>query len=128
MPTEAMTDGNIITYRRFRKALSYLNNQDITVMNRERKSFSIHRLVGARILDKLDDAGPDGKWQATFDMAIELLFEKFPRQEMGLWLEQGHEICRLYLPHIQRLAKHYRNLPGVRSRNKLYKLLHSATW
>ena len=85
-----------------------------------RYSLCIHRLGGARILDKLDEAGPDGKWQATFDTVVDLLFEKFPRQEMGLWLEQVHDTCRLYPPRIQRLAKHYRSLPDVRSRNRLY--------
>lgn len=108
--------------------MGHLNAQDIIAVNWPERSFSIHRLVGARILDQLDDAGLDAKWQATFDMAVELLFDKFPRQEMGLWLEQGHETCRLYLPHIQSLARHYRNLPGLLSRNKLYELLHSSTW
>lgn len=108
--------------------MGHLNAQDIIAVNRPERSFSIHRLVGARILDQLDDANPDGKWQATFDMAVELLFDKFPRQEMGLWLEEGHETCQLYLHHIQSLARHYRNLPGLLSRNKLYELLHSSTW
>lgn len=88
--------------------MGHLNAQDIIAVNRAERSFSIHRLVGARILDQLDDADPEGKWQATFDMAVELLFDKFPRQKMGLWLEEGHETCQLYLHHIQSLARHYR--------------------
>lgn len=116
------------TWYRFRKAIGHLNAQDIIAVNRPERSFSIHRLVGARILNQLDDADQDGKWQATFDMAVELLFDKFPRQEIGLWLEEGHETCQLYLHHIQSLARHYRNLPGLLSRNKLYELLHSSTW
>jgi hypothetical protein len=101
-----------------------LKAQDIIKRNPEEKTFTIHRLIKAWIVQKMDD----GKWQASFNKAVDLLFDKFPKQNMGMPLHDVHKICNSFLPHVLSVASNYRKIEEHRCSTKLIALLHNATW
>jgi hypothetical protein len=103
-----------------------LRSQAFIKRDPEKKSFSIHRLVQARIIQKLHDK--DDSWACSFDKTVQLLFDKFPQQQMGMPLHQFHEACNLFLPHVQRLAHHYKMCGSKNASQKFVNLLHNATW
>ncbi|KAI1086408.1 hypothetical protein F5B19DRAFT_161414 [Rostrohypoxylon terebratum] len=106
------------------RTLANLKAQDIIKRNPEKKYFSIHRLIKAWIMQRMDDE----RWQSSFGRVVDLLYDKFPRQNMGMPLHSSHKICDTFLPHVLSVASNLRNPVKHAYADKLVILLHNATW
>lgn len=102
-----------------------LGAYDLIKRNPSAKKFSIHRLVQAWVLKNM----ATDRWMKSFDIAVELLYNQFPQQALGMPLHEFHHICDVFLPHVLKLAKHYSDAAEQPpSSKKLAELLHNATW
>lgn len=106
------------------KTLGNLKAQDIIKRNPEKKYFSIHRLIKAWIMQRMDEE----RWQSSFGKVVDLLYDKYPRQNMGMPLHSSHKICDTFLPHVLSVASNLRNPEKQSYADKLIVLLHNATW
>lgn len=111
---------------KFFNATKPLLQQSLVMKDQAQQAFSMHRLVGAITLSKIET----GEKQARFDEALELLYRVYPRLTLKkALLNDAWPSCRLYLPHVVSLERYYRESESpLLPRAKFATVLANASW
>ena len=95
------------------------------LIRKDRHVLSIHRVVQEAIsYHDVDDL------QESFDIASRLVFEQFPKKEMGQTLFKTWNVCQQYIPHGVYLSKKYSDYtPGKLKASEFFvRLLSNCAW
>ena len=110
---------------RYFETLGKLCTYDMIKRNPRTASLSIHRLVQQAILRRMTKE----KYVLILEAVIMLLSQLYPRQSLGMAVDNFWKDCALDLPQVLKIASHYKYGDEVRHFARvLMELLHNATW